>query len=291
MNFYILDDDISTRRILAKIIKDENLGQVIGEEGNPSLAVEEILSYQPNIILIDLLMPLQDGIETVHQLVKQNCQSKFIMISQIENKDMVGSAYEAGIEYFIHKPINKIEVTSVVKKVVEKVQIEISMQTIKENLQMITLPNQKIPEPKPDLKNIIREIFVDLGILGEAGSTDVAELIKYIIEKQVEFDSCSLKTLYAEVLLIRNQTLDDKAIKAFEQRLRRAINQALTNLASLGLTDYTHPKFEQFSSKFFDFNEVRLKMNELDETSSTRTPRINIRKFLFAFLIEVQERL
>ena len=33
------------------------------------------------------------------------------MISQIVNKEMVGEAYEKGIEFFIHKPINRVEVS------------------------------------------------------------------------------------------------------------------------------------------------------------------------------------
>lgn len=291
MNFYILDDDISTRKILGKIIKGEGMGEVIGYSDHPFHAMKEILSYQPHIILIDLLMPLQDGIETVQQLKENNSTGKFIMISQIENKDMVGRAYEAGIEYFIHKPINKTEVTSVITKVVERIKIETSMQTIKENLQLLPFPIDQKKHIKPNLEQIIRDIFIELGILGEAGSTDVAELMKYLLNHEDDIDSTSLKTLYIDVLNSRNQDTSEKAVKAFEQRLRRAINQALTNLASLGLTDYTHPKFELYASKFFDFNEVRLKMNELDDRPTTRNPRINIKKFLFAFYIEIQDRL
>ena len=39
------------------------------------------------------------------------------MISQVEAKEMVGEAYSLGIEYFIHKPINKIEIVTVLRKV------------------------------------------------------------------------------------------------------------------------------------------------------------------------------
>ncbi|WP_341465735.1 DNA-binding domain-containing protein [Clostridium pasteurianum] len=42
-----------------------------------------------------------------------------------------------------------------------------------------------------------------------------------------------------------------KEIKASEQRVRRAILQGLTHIASLGLTDYSNPKFEDYASKFF----------------------------------------
>jgi two-component system response regulator YcbB len=291
MNYYILDDDISTRKILTKIIKDESLGEVIGDSDNPLRAVNEITTLQPNIILIDLLMPFQDGIETVQQLKEINDRSKCIMISQIENKDMVGRAYKAGIEYFIHKPINKVEVTSIIYKVIEQIKMETSLRTIQESLSLFPFPEKNNNETKPSLEKIMHEIFSDLGILGETGSSDVMELMKYLLNLHDDFENIPLKALYSEVLNTKKQDTSDKALKAFEQRLRRAINQALTNLASLGLTDYSHPKFELYASRFFDFNEVRLKMNELDEKNTPRNPRINIRKFLYAFYIEIQERM
>ncbi|MGO4889266.1 response regulator [Anaerobacillus sp. MEB173] len=291
MNYYILDDDISTRRILAKIIRDESLGEVVGESADPVSALTEIIIEKPNIILIDLLMPTQDGIETIQQLKEMNTSSKFIMISQIENKDMVGKAYETGVEYFIHKPINKVEVTSVIMKVIEQIKMEKSLLAIKESLSLLPFSEAKSHRKKPSLEKIMHEILSDLGILGENGSSDLMEVMNRLNIMENDFESISLKTLYIEVLKFRGQDTSDKTIKAFEQRLRRAINQALTNLASIGLTDYSHPKFELYASKFFDFSEVRLKMNELDEKQSSRNPRINIRKFLYAFYVEIQERM
>ncbi|MET1168167.1 response regulator, partial [Bacillus velezensis] len=66
---------------------------------------------------IDLLMPDQDGIETLAKLRHNGYTGKFIMISQVENKEMVGEAYQNGIEFFIHKPINRVEVEHVLSKV------------------------------------------------------------------------------------------------------------------------------------------------------------------------------
>lgn len=267
------------------------MGEVIGESDNPIVAINEILDCQPSIVLIDLLMPIQDGIETVLHLKDKGILSKFIMISQIENKDMVGKAYEAGIEYFIHKPINRVEVKSIISNVLEKIKLEKSINTIRESLSLISSNEPHKKNTLPDLEKIIREILTDLGILGESGSSDIMDLMKFLIENKPDIESTPLKVLYMDVLKARKQDTSEKEAKTFEQRLRRAINQALINLASLGLTDYTHPKFELYASKFFDFSEVRLKMNELDEKKYSRNSRSNIRKFLYAFYVEVQGRL
>lgn len=53
-------------------------------------------ALNPDLILVDLLMPQKDGIQVVRELKEQGCRAKFIMISQVSNKEMVAKAYLAG---------------------------------------------------------------------------------------------------------------------------------------------------------------------------------------------------
>ena len=110
MRYFIVDDDRASRIMLSNIINESTLGTVIGEATNGEEAIPQILMTQPDFVLIDLLMPNLDGIATMERLHENRFQGNFIMISQVVNKEMVAEAYEKGIEFFIHKPINKIEV-------------------------------------------------------------------------------------------------------------------------------------------------------------------------------------
>ena len=92
----------------------------------------------PDVVLIDFLMPELDGIETIEKLRKKGYQGQFIMISQIVNKEMVGEAYEKGVEFFIHKPINRIEVQSILRKTAEQYRLQDSLVAIRESLANIT---------------------------------------------------------------------------------------------------------------------------------------------------------
>ena len=56
------------------------------------------------------------------------------MISQVVNKEMVAEAYEKGVEFFIHKPINKIEVEMVLRKTEEQYRLKNSIQAIRQSL-------------------------------------------------------------------------------------------------------------------------------------------------------------
>ena len=69
-------------------------------------------------------MPMRDGIETVRHIAS-TFTGKIIMISQVESKQLIGEAYTLGVEYYITKPLNKIEVVSVVRKVMERIRLSV----------------------------------------------------------------------------------------------------------------------------------------------------------------------
>lgn len=64
-------------------------------------------------------MPEIDGITFVKRARSYAPDLTFIMLSQVASKDMIADAYSAGIEFYIHKPINSIEVESILRKVSE----------------------------------------------------------------------------------------------------------------------------------------------------------------------------
>ncbi len=71
MKIFILDDDKNVIRILQKIIKDKELGEVVGVARDGKDGLEEIKATMPDIVLIDLLMPEIDGLTVVKELKKR----------------------------------------------------------------------------------------------------------------------------------------------------------------------------------------------------------------------------
>ncbi|MGQ7055919.1 response regulator, partial [Bacillus cereus group sp. BceL245] len=137
MYFYIVDDEKAVRSMLAQIIEDEDLGEVIGEaEDGLSLEQHMPILKKIDILFIDLLMPNQDGIKTIRQ-IKPSFKGKIIMVSQVESKELIAEAYSLGVEYYIIKPINRIEVLTVVRKVIERIRLEKSIKNIQESLNMV----------------------------------------------------------------------------------------------------------------------------------------------------------
>ncbi|MBM4235327.1 MAG: response regulator [Firmicutes bacterium] len=301
--FFIIDDDLACRKILAQIIEDENLGEVIGElpDGHGN-AVGTVAYHQPDVLLVDLLMPGKDGVEIVEQLRARDYKGKIVMISQVEKKEIVAQAYAAGIEFYINKPVNKVEVISVIRNVTDRLKMELSFEQMRNSLNALdrigSLKRDHRPvEAKPLGRDVIRdrtrELLADLGLIGEPGSHDLIQIVLFLsgvpdIEKYLG-EYRHLKDLYQAIHDTYLRDEEKKSdVRAIEQRVRRAVKHAMEHVAALGLEDYNNPIFERYGSKFFDFNELRLKMKELENTTDKDSKtRVNIRQFINALYGEI----
>ncbi|WP_342495180.1 response regulator [Bacillus sp. FSL K6-0046] len=306
MRFFIADDDRAIRSILGQIIEDEDLGEVVDEaDDGIGLEANSLNLKKVDILLIDLLMPARDGIQTIRH-IHPEFKGKVIMISQVEAKEMMAEAYELGIEYYIHKPVNRIEIVSVIRKVMERIKLEKSIYDIQASLRHV-LPLEPVishetgtGSKRRTMKEAGEFLLSELGIVGESGSKDLLEILIYLHETQTanshEVNFPPLKQLFiktAERKLGRGAVDVEvmREVKAAEQRIRRAIHHSLNHFASLGLTDFSNPKFEHYASKFFDFTDVSQRMKEMQKTSSSAgsTGRVNTKKFVQIFYFEAKQ--
>lgn len=246
MKFFIVDDDPAVRCMLAEIIEDEDLGELAGEEEDGALISADLLNFKKvDILLIDLLMPKRDGIETLRQL-SADFEGRSVMLSQIESKDMIAEAYSLGIEYYITKPINRLEVMNVMNRVIERVQLQKSIELIQSSLNSI--PHRKFkdrqdqPFSQKSVETSGKFLLTELGIIGESGGKDLLEILNFLQinerETPIDHDFPSLKDILLNLAKIRRGAVSSavqlqKEVKASEQRIRRAIFQALTHIASL----------------------------------------------------------
>ena len=290
MRYFIVDDDRASRIMLSHIIDDSALGTVIGEATTGEEAIPQILMTQPDFVLIDLLMPDLDGIATMERLYENRFQGSFIMISQVSNKEMVAEAYEKGVDFFIHKPINKIEVQTILRKTEEQHRLKNSIQAIRQSLTSFETPQ---PQTKKTVRDHIQSILNDMGIVGEVGSEDITKIVEQLVsEKHNLAPLPPLKELYEHLAMLTKTTPDEilKESKAIEQRIRRTILAAMINLANLGIVDYTNSEFEYYAPRYFDLTDIRQLMNQI-ELDGERKAKVNIKKFLQVLYSDILNRL
>lgn len=302
IRFFLIEDDPVVRKMLERIISESGLGEVVGlADDGLHVSIDQL--YGVDVIIIDLLMPGLDGIQTIKKLQAQGFSGKMIMVSQVENKEMIGEAYSQGIDTFILKPVNRLEVLSVLKRVTEHLSLAASLQSIRKSLELLDDTRSEPAETglqrfdcgKDLLKQKVTQLMLQLGIAGEAGAPDLVTIMQWLAEAdrkgELAYD-LQLKDLYTHVLAHLNGSREEKKlrreIRAMEQRIRRMVLQAFTHLSSLGLADYANPTYEHFAPRLFDFQEIRLRMQELESNEKSTRCRINVRKFLFAFFMEAK---
>ncbi|CAM2854377.1 response regulator [Hathewaya histolytica] len=271
MKIFIVEDDINVIKILKMIIEDHNIGEVVGHSLNGNDGFREISILKPDIVLVDLLMPEKDGISLVLEIKKTLPSIHFIMLSQVADKDMIAKAYESGVEFYINKPVNAIEVERVLNKSIESITMNRTLNKIQnifeksqDNIQVKEITNTK--EHIKKLKFLMQRI----GIMGEIGSEDIINIIDFLIVNKKSMSDYTMKELCA---------IFSENPKSMEQRIRRTANVGMINLANLGIEDYMNEIFIEYSNGLYNFQQVKKEMDYIRGKSKIRG-KISIKKFM-----------
>ena len=273
MSFYFIDDDKNICNILKLIINERGLGVCCGSANNAAEALEDLPSAKPDIVIVDLLMPEMDGISFVKQARKIVPDASYIMLSQVSSKDMIASAYEAGIEFFIQKPINSVEVEVVIKKVSDGLSMKRMVRKMQNIFMEDTSPaTVTVPDNSEQIENSLRTILTRIGIIGDIGSKDIISIVKYLVDHQDNADSLTVSDLCSHFC---------DTPKSMEQRIRRTAFNGLVNLAHLGLEDYSNEIFVDYSSTLYNFEQVRREMDFI-RGKTDKHGNVRIKQFLNA---------
>jgi len=285
-NFYIIDDDISVIKILSNIIIKHKLGDVCGSSMGGDTLIDEVKLLKPDIILVDLLLPKRDGITLINMLKPDLPDTPFIMISEVYAKDMVSKAYNAGVEFYINKPINVIEVLNVIRNIDEKIQMKRVIDSFEVAFKNIkgfnTKPNDASRQSNTP-SDVAYQILSHLGIASEVGAPDIINLVAFLTGVDDGIKRRVLDFKLSELYHYLSDKYEKERgevvnVKTIEQRIRRTISEGLTNLSEMGLQDYDDIYFSRYSNRLYEFREIRKEMERLKGNTFT-SGKINIRKF------------
>lgn len=268
----IIDDDPGVCSMLENIIEDYDLGEVIDTIYDGETGVNLIPKFKPDIVFVDFLLPDIDGVEIVNRTKSKIKDIDFIMISQVSDEDMISDAYESGIEFYISKPINMIEVTSVTKRVIESQRNRRMLKQIGNTLNQ----NSNPPIKEDNRSEKVKIIFADLGILSEKGSDDLIEL--FTMKKARNYQLSQIYKELSHLYEIRD-VKKASSEKAIEQRVRRTIQTAMINLAHLGIEDFSNIRFDRFAAILFGYQDVKQVMDSIRKKEKLK-PTVNVKQFL-----------
>lgn len=152
----VVDDSSFMRQMFKKTINKEDGLKVIDTAQNGVQALEKIKQNRPDVITLDIDMPIKNGIKTLKEIMTMNNPVPIIMVSAVSDRDTVMKALEIGAFDFIPKPQGSSYVSSVdeiATDLILKIRAAASMKRTKRNkIKPITPYKEKISKIKAGSK-------------------------------------------------------------------------------------------------------------------------------------------
>jgi len=116
LNVLVVDDSVIIRRTLTT--KLEEMGYTVVAQAKSGK--EAVLLYKehiPDLVTMDITMPIMNGIEALKKIIKEHSDAKIIMVTSHGEEHLVMEAITNGARGYILKPVNNEQLTIVINKV------------------------------------------------------------------------------------------------------------------------------------------------------------------------------
>jgi two-component system, response regulator YesN len=119
----ILDDEHLLRELLKRSIKwDFHNMELLSEASSAMEAIDQVEQYQPNLIFVDICMPIMDGIEFSTIILKRYPHIKIIILTGHDSFDYARQSLKIGVSDFLLKPTNSSEINITLDKVCREIR-------------------------------------------------------------------------------------------------------------------------------------------------------------------------
>lgn len=114
----IVDDSRTSRKILRGIL--ENAGyEVVGEATNGLEGYDRYVELKPDVVTMDITMPVLDGIESLKKIKKDFQEAKVIMVTAAGQKSKMVEAVQSGADEFLSKPFEEEQLKEIIGRVLK----------------------------------------------------------------------------------------------------------------------------------------------------------------------------
>ena len=116
----VLADDVFDLRFMVKLaLERSGRFKVVAEAENGAQAVELATEHQPDLVLLDVSMPVKDGLEALPDIRRLAPEAKVVMLSGFEASRLASTAIQSGAAAYLEKGISPAELVSELLKVLE----------------------------------------------------------------------------------------------------------------------------------------------------------------------------
>ena len=117
INIVLVDDHAVVRSGLRLLLDAQEDMKVIGEAGNSKDAIFRARALKPDVILLDVVMPGESGIEALPRILRESPKTKVLVLSMQDDPSYVREAFAAGASGYVLKEAADEEVVSAVREI------------------------------------------------------------------------------------------------------------------------------------------------------------------------------
>ena len=121
LKLLVVDDEVDVCDFVKNFFKERNFEVFVAYDGKEALSVVE--SRDPDIILLDIKMPVMDGMETLKAIRKRDDNIRIIMITAVEDAEKAEEAKHHGVVEYITKPLLLEQLERTVLTVAEQIKV------------------------------------------------------------------------------------------------------------------------------------------------------------------------
>ena len=113
----VVDDHAVVRSGIKLLLEREEDIEVVGDAGNAKDAIFRARALKPDVLLLDVVMPGESGIEALPKLLKESPETKVLVLSMQDDPNYVREAFAAGAAGYVLKEAADEEVVSAVREI------------------------------------------------------------------------------------------------------------------------------------------------------------------------------
>ena len=116
----IVDDHAILRDGIRSLLERQEGISVVGEASNGREGLSRVVELQPDIVLMDIAMPIMDGLEATRQIKASYPDIKILILTQHDSQEFVGPLLQAGASGYVLKRSGGREVVTAIRQVCEQ---------------------------------------------------------------------------------------------------------------------------------------------------------------------------
>jgi DNA-binding NarL/FixJ family response regulator len=156
----LADDHTIVRQGLARLLEDQTDLRVVGEASDGRMALEKATALKPDIVIMDIAMPLMNGIEAAKRIRKDLPETKILILSMYSHEHYIHELLETGISGYLLKDSSGRDIISAIKAAM-KGETFLSPSISKKVVESYLSPRKSssMEERYKQLSNREREVF------------------------------------------------------------------------------------------------------------------------------------